>query len=223
MRAGVEVERVDHDGEFHLRVGGEVLDADELLVAAGRSPNLADVGLETVGLDPRRRHRRDRRAPAGRRAALGGRRHHRQGRVHPRLALPGRRRGADILGKDGPPADYRAVSRVTFTDPELASVGLTEQQAREAGPDGPGRAGAGREVRAGLAARPGHHGRGQGGRGRRPRGAGRRDRPGAVRRRGDRHAGHRRARRGAGGAAADHALRLPDLPPDHRGGAAAAG
>ena len=40
---------------------------------------------------------------------------------------------ADILGQDGPPADYRAVSRVTFTDPELASVGLTEQQAREAG------------------------------------------------------------------------------------------
>ena len=40
---------------------------------------------------PGGRHRRDRRADARRRAALGGRRHHRQGRVHPRLALPGRR------------------------------------------------------------------------------------------------------------------------------------
>ena len=52
VRVGVDVERVDHDGEFHLRVDGQVLDADQLLVAAGRSPNLADIGLETVGLDP---------------------------------------------------------------------------------------------------------------------------------------------------------------------------
>jgi len=39
----------------------------------------------------------------------------------------------DILGQDGPPADYRAVPRVTFTDPEIGSVGLTEAQAREQG------------------------------------------------------------------------------------------
>ena len=39
----------------------------------------------------------------------------------------------DILGEDGPWADYRAVSRVTFTDPEVGSVGLTEKQAREPG------------------------------------------------------------------------------------------
>ena len=42
---------------------------------------------------------------------------------------------ADILGQDGPRADYRAVSRVTFTDPEIGSVGLTEAQAREQGID----------------------------------------------------------------------------------------
>jgi pyruvate/2-oxoglutarate dehydrogenase complex dihydrolipoamide dehydrogenase (E3) component len=40
---------------------------------------------------------------------------------------------ADILGERAAGADYRAVSRVTFTDPELASVGQTEQQARDAG------------------------------------------------------------------------------------------
>jgi pyruvate/2-oxoglutarate dehydrogenase complex dihydrolipoamide dehydrogenase (E3) component len=40
---------------------------------------------------------------------------------------------ADILGRDHPAADYRAVPRVTFTDPELAGVGLTEAQARAAG------------------------------------------------------------------------------------------
>ena len=39
----------------------------------------------------------------------------------------------DILGEDGPWADYRAVARVTFTEPEVASVGLTEAQARDAG------------------------------------------------------------------------------------------
>ena len=39
----------------------------------------------------------------------------------------------DILGQDGPPADYRALPRVTFTDPEVGSVGLTEAQAREQG------------------------------------------------------------------------------------------
>ena len=36
---------------------------------------------------------------------------------------------ADILGVDGPPADYRAVPRVTFTDPEIADVGLAEAEA----------------------------------------------------------------------------------------------
>jgi pyruvate/2-oxoglutarate dehydrogenase complex dihydrolipoamide dehydrogenase (E3) component len=38
---------------------------------------------------------------------------------------------ADILGWDHPPARYDALPRVTFTDPEVGAVGLTERQARE--------------------------------------------------------------------------------------------
>ena len=41
----------------------------------------------------------------------------------------------DILGQDGPAADYRALPHVTFTDPEVGSVGMTERQARDAGLD----------------------------------------------------------------------------------------
>ena len=39
----------------------------------------------------------------------------------------------DILGNEVVPADYRAVPRVTFTDPEIGSVGLTEASARDEG------------------------------------------------------------------------------------------
>jgi pyruvate/2-oxoglutarate dehydrogenase complex dihydrolipoamide dehydrogenase (E3) component len=41
----------------------------------------------------------------------------------------------DILGEQVTPADYRALPRVTFTDPEVGAVGPTEAQARERGLD----------------------------------------------------------------------------------------
>src|SRR5262249_13821187 len=42
---------------------------------------------------------------------------------------------ADILGEPGFAAQYHAVPRVTFTDPEVGAVGLTETQARDQGLD----------------------------------------------------------------------------------------
>ncbi|WP_342213714.1 hypothetical protein [Nocardia wallacei] len=40
---------------------------------------------------------------------------------------------ADILGTATDPAQYHAVPRVTFTDPEVGAVGMTEAEARDAG------------------------------------------------------------------------------------------
>lgn len=40
---------------------------------------------------------------------------------------------AAILGERPTPVAYHAVPRVTFADPEIGSVGLTEQQARDQG------------------------------------------------------------------------------------------
>jgi pyruvate/2-oxoglutarate dehydrogenase complex dihydrolipoamide dehydrogenase (E3) component len=45
----------------------------------------------------------------------------------------GRIAAADILGVEVEAADYRAMPRVTFTDPEVGAVGLTEAAARDAG------------------------------------------------------------------------------------------
>jgi pyruvate/2-oxoglutarate dehydrogenase complex dihydrolipoamide dehydrogenase (E3) component len=133
VRVGVDVERVGHDGRFTLVVDGDELVADRLLVATGRSANLADVGLETVGLDPEAESVEvDDRSRAGERLwALGditgrGAFTH-VSRYQAFVAV------ADLLGTEDVRADYRAVSRVTFTDPEIGAVGLTEAQARDQG------------------------------------------------------------------------------------------
>ena len=50
------VERVSYDdGTFTVEAAGQTLTADRLLVATGRRTNIADIGLDTVGLDPGQR------------------------------------------------------------------------------------------------------------------------------------------------------------------------
>lgn len=130
----VAADRVEHaGGRFTLRMGGDDVGSDALLVAAGRRSNLSDIGLETVGLDPSVRFIEvDDRMRAGERLwAIGditgkGAFTH-MSMYQADVAL------RDLLGQDGPVADYRAVSRVTFTDPEVGAVGVTEHQARESG------------------------------------------------------------------------------------------
>ncbi len=121
------------DGRFRVVVDGQTLDAEKLLVAAGRRPNLGDLGLETVGLDPSARVLEvDDRMRAGEGIWAIGDVTGKGAFTHVSMyqsAVCVR----DILGEDGPAADYRAVPRVTFTDPEVGSVGMTEQEARDAG------------------------------------------------------------------------------------------
>jgi pyruvate/2-oxoglutarate dehydrogenase complex dihydrolipoamide dehydrogenase (E3) component len=114
---------------------GRVLEGERLLVATGRKANLPDLGLENVGLDPDAMaievdpHLR---ASDGIWAVgdITG-----KGAFTHMATYQGRIAAADILGKAHTPADYSAVPRVTFTDPEVASVGLTEKQAVESGVD----------------------------------------------------------------------------------------
>ena len=131
---GAQVASASHaDGRFTLDLGEEQVSADRLLVAAGRRPNIADVGLETVGLDPQARSVPvDGRMRAGEGLWAVGDITGKGAFTHMSMyqaAVAIR----DILGEDGPEASYHAVPRVTFTDPEVGSVGMTERQAREAG------------------------------------------------------------------------------------------
>ncbi len=131
---GVTISSVGYDeGRFTATLGDQVMTADKLLVAAGRRTNLSDIGLDTVGLDPSARildtddHLR---AAEGLWAVgdITGKGAFTHMSMYQAAVVV-----RDIVGGDGPWADYRAVPRVTFTDPEVGSVGLTERQAREEG------------------------------------------------------------------------------------------
>ena len=132
--AGATISSVSYaDGRFSVDVDGRTLQADKLLVAAGRRPNLADLGLDTVGLDPSARAvETDGRMRAGDGLWAIGDITGKGAFTHMSMyqsAIAAR----DILGQDGPEASYTAVPHVTFTDPEVGSVGMTERQARAAG------------------------------------------------------------------------------------------
>jgi pyruvate/2-oxoglutarate dehydrogenase complex dihydrolipoamide dehydrogenase (E3) component len=136
VRTGARIGSVRHEqGRFTLVADGASTNVERLLVASGRRQNLGDIGLDTVGLDPRARTLDvDERLRAGDGLWAIGDITGKGAFTHMSM-YQSTIAARDILGQDGPAADYRAVPRVTFTDPEIGSVGMTERRAREAGVD----------------------------------------------------------------------------------------
>jgi dihydrolipoamide dehydrogenase len=129
------VQRRGSDGRVVATLAnGTMADGDEILVAIGRRPNTAEVGLETVGLTPGASVEVDDRmqaigVPGGWLLAVGdvnGRAlltH--MGKYQARIA------GDVVAGVDAVDRASRSVvPRVTFTDPQVCAVGLTEAEAR---------------------------------------------------------------------------------------------
>jgi pyruvate/2-oxoglutarate dehydrogenase complex dihydrolipoamide dehydrogenase (E3) component len=135
VRTGVSARHVRHDGSaFTLSLAdGSTATAEKLLVATGRRAELGALGLEHAGLDPKAKFLTvDDRMRAGDGIWAVGDVTGRGAFTHMAMYQAGIAI-RDILGQPGPPADHRALPRVTFTDPEIGAVGLTEQQAREQG------------------------------------------------------------------------------------------
>jgi pyruvate/2-oxoglutarate dehydrogenase complex dihydrolipoamide dehydrogenase (E3) component len=127
LMLGMQATAARRDGDEYVLEfdGGREARGDRLLVATGRRPRVAGIGLETVGIeaDP---HgiRVDEHMRAGERLwAIGD-----VTGVWP-LTHVGEYEGdvvaANIAG-DPHPANYEAVPRVTYTDPQAAAVGATE-------------------------------------------------------------------------------------------------
>ena len=135
VRTGAGVNRVSH-GEAGFRVeldGGGPVEAERLLVATGRRTDLAALGVDAVGLDASART-----IPVDERLraadgvwAIGDVTGH--GAFTHTSVYQSPIAVADILGQESAPADYRAVPAVTFTDPEVATVGHTEKSASQQG------------------------------------------------------------------------------------------
>jgi dihydrolipoamide dehydrogenase len=135
----VKAERVSPRGTVSLTLeDGHRVDADELLVAVGRSPATGDLGLDTIGLEPGKPVDVDDRmratgVPGGWLYAIGdvnGRAlltH--MGKYQARIAGDNALHDSAIDAAPG----HRAVPSIVFTDPQIATVGLTEQRAREQG------------------------------------------------------------------------------------------
>ncbi|MEC3952421.1 NAD(P)/FAD-dependent oxidoreductase [Nocardia sp. CDC153] len=138
------------DDGLHLSLhDGTRIVVDELLLATGREPRTDDIGLETVGLTPGDWLATDDAftvtgvegewlyavGDVNRRALLTH-----QGKYQARVAgtvIADRAAGCDIdtapWGKHTGTADLVAVPQVVFTDPEIAAVGLTTEDAARAG------------------------------------------------------------------------------------------
>jgi dihydrolipoamide dehydrogenase len=129
LRLGMHASAARRDGDEYVLEfdGAEELRGDRLLVATGRRPRVEGIGLETVGVEANPKGVRvDDHLRAGERLwAIGD-----VTGIWP-LTHVGEYEGdvvaANIAG-DPRPANYEAVPRVTYTDPQAAAVGATEAQ-----------------------------------------------------------------------------------------------
>jgi pyruvate/2-oxoglutarate dehydrogenase complex dihydrolipoamide dehydrogenase (E3) component len=129
LHFGEQATAVRHEGGDYVIefAGREELRGDRLLVATGRRPRVDDIGLDAVGVEPTRQGIPvdERMRVADRLWAIGD-----VTGVWPLTYIgkyQGRVASANILGRERT-ANYEAVPRVVFTDPQAASVGE---------PDGP--------------------------------------------------------------------------------------
>lgn len=134
VRVGARVQRVSQDGAvFTAELDDGPVQAAALLVATGRRTDLETLGVETLGIEPAAGflHADERMRIGGGAYAIGDVTGH--GAFTHVSMYQAAIAALDILGQPGPAAVYHAVPRVTFTDPEVGAVGLTETQAREQG------------------------------------------------------------------------------------------
>ena len=137
VRLGAKASRVEAAGagvRLHM-TSGDAVEGERLVIAVGRQPRTEGLGLESVGIAvaddgtiPVDAHCR---AGAGVWAVgdvTGVAPFTHVASYQARIAVDA------ILGRPRE-ADYRAVPRVVFTDPEVAAVGETPEQARERGVD----------------------------------------------------------------------------------------
>ena len=151
VRLGVEATSVVRDGDQVTidLADGQTLTANELLVATGRAPRTSGLGIDTVGLNNGDWIDVDDtlRVPGVDWLYAVGDVNHRallthQGKYQARAAgavIAARANGERVDQEPWAPymatADHHAVPQVTFSDPEVASVGYTEASARKAGID----------------------------------------------------------------------------------------
>jgi len=152
--SATEVHR-DAEGIVHTTLrDGTVLDSEEILVAAGRLPRTGDLGLEAIGLTPHQWLETDdtllvlgddgKPLPGEWLYATGDVNHRvlltHQGKYQARAAgdvIAARATGLPVSdapwGRHVATADHQSVPQVTFTEPPVASVGLTSVAAEKAG------------------------------------------------------------------------------------------
>jgi pyruvate/2-oxoglutarate dehydrogenase complex dihydrolipoamide dehydrogenase (E3) component len=135
VRTNTAAEQVSMDGsDISLSLSdGSSVRGERLLVAVGRRAPIKELNVSAIGIDEGARF-----LPVDERGrvtdgvwAIGditgkGNFTH-MSMYEANIAMH------DILGDDGPVASYHAVPRVTFTDPEIGSVGMSEKSARDAG------------------------------------------------------------------------------------------